>query len=131
MWILTDIFQAVLALIAVKLAMSYPEATRIHLILDNLNIHCQKSLTDAFGSQMGSEVWERFVIHQIPKHRSWLNQAEIEIGIFSRQCLGNRRIPDLRTIRQESKAWCRRINKAATKINWRFDRTTARRAFGY
>jgi len=119
------------ALVALKPAMSYPEATRIHLVLDKLNIHCQKSLTDAVGSQMGSEVWERFVIHHTPKHGSWLNQAEIEIGIFSKQCLGKRRIPDLRTLRQESKAWSRRINKAATKINWRFDRVAARKTFGY
>ncbi len=76
--------------VAVKLAMSYPEATRIHLVLDNLNIHCQKSLTDAFGSQMGSEVWERFAIHHTLKHGSRLNQAEIEIGIFAKQCLGKR-----------------------------------------
>ncbi len=58
------------ALVALKLAMSYPGATRTYLVMDNLNIHCQKSLTDAFGSQMGSEVWERFVIHHTPKHGS-------------------------------------------------------------
>ena len=119
------------ALVVLELAMAYPKATSIHLVMDNLNIHCEKSLTDAFGSQIAAQVWGRFAIHHTPKHGSWLNQAEIEIGIFYKQCLGNRRIPDLQTLRKEAKAWCRRINKAATKINWRFDRKTARKTFGY
>jgi hypothetical protein len=66
-----------------------------------------------------------------PKHGSWLNQAEIEIGLFTRQCLGKRRIPDLTTLRRESRAWNRRMNRDQVKINWRFDRTAARRKFGY
>lgn len=119
------------ALVVLKLAMSYPKANKIHLVLDNLNIHCEKSLTDAFGAEMGSQVWGRFAIHHTPKHGSWLNQAEIEIGIFSKQCLGKRRIPDFPTLSKESTAWHRRINKAATKINWQFDRKAARKTFGY
>ena len=66
-----------------------------------------------------------------PTHGSWLNQAEIEIGIFSRQCLGTRRIPDLKTLRRESRAWNRRMNRDRIKINWKFDRRAARRKFGY
>jgi hypothetical protein len=54
---------------------------------------------------MGCEIWDRFTIHLTPKHESWLNQAEIEIGFFSRQCLGKRRIPDLPLLRRESRAW--------------------------
>ncbi|MGH9342246.1 MAG: transposase, partial [Terriglobia bacterium] len=103
----------------------------IHLVMDNLNIHCRKSLTDAFGAETGSEIWDRFTVHYTPTHGSWLNQAEIEIGIFSRQCLGNRRIPDLKKLRRESRAWNRRINRAHTRINWTFDRKTASRKFGY
>ena len=57
--------------------------------------------------------------------------AEIEIGIFSRQCLGTRRIPDLKTLSRESRAWNRQMNRARTKINWTFDRKAARRKFGY
>jgi hypothetical protein len=53
---------------------------------------------------MAAEVWDRFTIHHTPTHGSWLIQAEIEIGIFSRQCLGKRRIPDLRTLCRETKA---------------------------
>jgi hypothetical protein len=81
--------------------------------------------------EIGSEVWDRFTVHYTPKHGSWLNQAEIEIGLFSRQCLGKRRIPDLHTLRQEAHAWNRRINRARTKINWKFTRKAARRKFGY
>ena len=111
--------------------MQYPDADTIHLVLDNLNIHCLKSLTHAFGVEMGCEVWDRFTIHLTPKHGSWLNQAEIEIGLFSRQCLGRRRIPDLGSLRRETRAWNRRMNRDKVKINWKFDRRTARRKFGY
>jgi hypothetical protein len=114
-----------------EVAMQYPHAGTIHLVMDNLNIHCRKSLTDLLGDETGGEVWDRFTIHYTPKHGSWLNQAEIEIGIFSRQCLGKRRIPDLHTLRSEASAWNRRINHARTRINWKFDRKTARRKFGY
>jgi len=65
------------ARVACELAMHYRQAKTIHLVLDNLNIHCQKSLTDAFGADMGTEIWNRFTIHYTPKHASWLNQAEI------------------------------------------------------
>ena len=119
------------ARVACELAMQYPHADTIHLVMDNLNIHGRKSLTDAFGAEMGGEIWDRFTVHYTPKHGSWLNQAEIEIGIFSRQCLGKRRIPDLETLRREAKAWNRRMNRDRVKINWKFDRKTARRKFGY
>ena len=119
------------ARVAFQLAMQYSEAETIHLVMDNLNIHRRKSLTDAFGQEVGGEIWDRFTVHHTPPHGSWLNQAEIEIGIFSRQCLGTRRIPDLKTLRREARAWNRRMNRARIKINWRFDRKAARRKFGY
>ena len=119
------------AQVAVKLAMAYPEAETIHLVLDNLNIDRRKALADVFGAEMAAEVWNRFTVHYTPTHGSWLNQAETEIGIFSRQCLGHRRIPDLKTLRQEAKAWNRRMNRDRVKIAWKFDRKTARRKFGY
>jgi len=59
-----------------------------------------------------------------------LNQAEIEIGLFSRQCLGERRIPDLVTLRREAAAWNFRVNRERIKIDWRLDRKTARRKLG-
>lgn len=116
---------------AFQIALHYMEANTIHLVLDNLNIHRRKSLTDWFGGEIGSEIWDRFTIHYTPTHGSWLNQAEIEIGLFARQCLGRRRIPDLTTLRREARAWNRRVNRARTKIKWTFDRKTARRKFGY
>ena len=119
------------AQVAVTLALAYPEAKTIHLVMDNLNIHRRKALVDAFGAEMAAEVWGRFAVHYTPTHGSWLNQAEIEIGLFSRQCLGNRRIPDLQTLRRESRAWNRRMNRGLIKINWKFDRRAARRKFHY
>ena len=102
-----------------KLAMEYRDATTIHLVLDNLNIHRRKSLTDLLGDQVGGEVWDRFTVHHTQTHGSWLNQAEIEIGLLSRQCLGSRRIPDLKTFRKEVRAWNRDANRRQIKINRR------------
>ena len=119
------------ARVAGDLATQYPEANTIHLVMDNLNIHCRKSLTDTFGIEVGSEIWNRFTVHFTPTHGSWLDQAEIEIGLYSRQCLGARRIPDLQTLRRESRAWNRRVNRDRVKIDWTFDRRAARRKFGY
>jgi DDE superfamily endonuclease len=119
------------AQVAVTLALEYSEAKTIHLVLDNLNIHRRKALRDAFGAEMAAEVWNRFTVHYTPTHGSWLNQAEIEIGIFTRQCLGTRRIPNLKILRWEARAWNRRMNRDRIRINWKFDRKAARRKFGY
>jgi hypothetical protein len=119
------------AQVAVSLALAYPAAKTIHLVMDNLNIHSQKSLVEVFGAAMAAEVWDRFQVHYTPSHGSWLNQAEIEIGIFARQCLGKRRIPNLESLRREAKAWNRRMNRDRVQIAWKFDRKTARRKFGY
>src|SRR3989454_8297771 len=81
----------------------YPAAKTIHLVMDNLNIHCRKSLTDYFGGQKGGNIWDRLTVHYTPKHGSWLNRAEIELSLYSRQCLGNRRIPDLGKLQRETK----------------------------
>jgi len=70
-------------------------------------------------------------VHYTPKHGSWLNQAEIELSLYARQCLGKRQIPDLKTLRRETKAWNRRANQKPTKINWRFTRKKARKVFKY
>ena len=73
-----------------RIAISYPAAKTIHLVLDNLNSHCRKSLVGCYGEEFGDYLWKRFSVHYTPKHGSWLNQAEIEISLFSRQCLGRR-----------------------------------------
>ena len=119
------------ARVTVDLALAYPEARTIHLVMDNLNIHRQKALADVFGAEMTAQVWDRFTIHYTPTHGSWLNQAEIEIGLFSRQCLGKRRIPSLKILKVEARAWNRRMNRNRVKIDWKFDRRAARRKFGY
>ena len=119
------------AQVVATLALEYPKAKTIHLVMDNLNIHCRKSLADVYGAEMAAAVWDRFTVHHTPTHGSWLNRAEIEIGIFARQCLGNRRIPDLKTLRREARAWNRRVNRDRIKIAWKFDRQAARRKFGY
>jgi hypothetical protein len=119
------------AQVAVHLALQYSTARTIHLVLDNLNIHRRKSLTDLLGEQIGNEVWNCFTVHYTPAHGSWLNQAEIEIGLLSRQCLGRRRIPDLLTLQRETRAWNGRMNRSRVKIDWRFDRKAARRKFQY
>jgi hypothetical protein len=99
--------------------------------MDNLSSHSQRSLVAVFGTEMAAEVWNPFTVHYTPTHGSWLNQAEIEIGIFTRQCLEKRRIPDLKTLCREAKAWNRRMNRDRVKITRKFDRKTARRKFGY
>ena len=113
------------------LADAYPRARTIHLVMDNLNTHCRKSLTDRYGDKVGARLWKRLTVHYTPKHGSWLNQAEIEIGLFSRQCLGKRRIAHLGRLRTEARAWNRRVNREPVRIYWKFDRQAARRTFHY
>ena len=110
---------------------AYPAATTIQFVMDNLNIHRRKSLTDHFGQERGNEIWDRLTVHYTPKHGSWLNQAEIEISLFARQCLGSRRIPTLAELQQQSLAWNEKINREVKKINWTFSRKKARNKFSY
>ena len=114
-----------------QLALRYVGVKTIHLVVDNLNIHSQKSLTDALGDEVGADVWGRFTVHYTPRHGSWLNQAEIEIGLFARQCLGKRRIPTLPHLQRESNAWNGRMNRDKVAINRQFTRQKARQTFGY
>jgi transposase len=114
-----------------RVVAAYPRARTIHLVMDNLNIHCEKSLTDQFGARTGKRLWRRLTAHFTPKHGSWLNQAEIELSLVSRGCLGRRRIPDLAQLRRDTRAWNTRANRAKTRIQWRFTRKDARRKFGY
>lgn len=114
-----------------KLVEQYPFARTIHLVMDNLNIHCRKSLTDRFGEQEGGYLWSRLTVHYTPKHGSWLNQAEIELSMFSRQCLGRRRIAKFNQLKQETSAWTRQATRKRVRINWRFTRRKARRLFRY
>ena len=113
------------------IAEHYPAADTIHLVMDNLSSHSRKAVVERFGEKAGSWLWERFTVHYTPKHGSWLNQAEIEISLFSRQCLGQRRIPSFGALRREARAWNRSMNRDRIAIGWQFTRRKARRKFGY
>jgi hypothetical protein len=119
------------ALVIQGLVAAYPFARRIHLVMDNLNIHCRKSLIDHLGAKQGRYLWSRLKVHYTPKHGSWLNQAEIELSLVSRQCLGTRRIPNLDALQAEIGAWNIRANHDKTRIQWKFTRKAARARFGY
>jgi hypothetical protein len=109
----------------------YPCANTIHLVMDNLNVHRRKTLTDYFGEEQGGDLWNRLTVHYTPKHGSWLNQAEIELSRFARQCLGKRRIPSLFLLRRETRAWNRTVNRNKVIIDGRFTRMKARQKFNY
>lgn len=109
----------------------YPNCKTIHLVMDNLKTHSEKSLIKTFGKRQGSKIWKYFTVHYTPKHASWLNQAEIEISICSKQCLGKRRFENAVRLRSEVLKWERRANKTGVKINWRFSTKDARRKFRY
>jgi transposase len=113
------------------LTQRYAAAHTIHLVMDNLNTHSPKSLIDRFGEEKGRRLWDRLTLHYTPKHGSWLNQAEIELSLYSRECLGTRRFPDLGLLQQETRAWNRQTNLKRTKINWTFTRRKARKTFSY
>ena len=113
------------------IAEHYPAADTIHLIVDNLSTHTRKALVKRFGEEAGGWLWNRFTVHYTPKHGSWLNQAEIEISLFSRQCLGKRRIGDIATLRRQTKAWNHRTNRDRVTIQWKFTRKQARRKMNY
>lgn len=109
----------------------YKDAARIVVVMDNLNIHNERSLIKFYGEEEGKALWERFEVHYTPKHASWLNQAEIAIGMYSRQCLGNTRIADIEALRKKTKAWNRIANRKNVCINWKFNRSDAREKFEY
>jgi transposase len=114
----------------VEIVASYPEAKTIHLVMDNLSSHNRKALVDRFGEKIGAMLWDRCTVHYTPKHGSWLNQAEIEISLFSRQCLGQRRIPSLGQLQREASAEPENERNCVT-IHWQFTRKNARKKFGY
>lgn len=105
-----------------QIEQAYPEAETIHLVVDNLSTHSRKALTDWYGEECGGWLWDRFTVHHTPKHGSWLNQAEIEIGLFSRQCLGKRRIATIEELTTQATAWNERTNHNKTTIEWKFTR---------
>jgi hypothetical protein len=103
----------------------YPEAERIVLVMDNVNTHGPASLYEVFPLAEAKRLADKLEIHYTPKHGSWLNMAEIELSVLSRQCL-DRRIPDAATLIAEVRAWEARRHATSGSINWRFSTVDAR-----
>lgn len=103
----------------------YPSATVIVLVQDNLNTHTPGSLYHAFAPAEAKRILDRLEIHYTPKHGSWLNIAEIELSILSRQCL-DQRIPDQQTLVREVSAWKQERDAKSSKVDWRFTTRDAR-----
>ena len=103
----------------------YSQAQKVILVCDNLNTHKIASLYEAFEPKDARQLAERFEIHYTPKHGSWLNVAEIELSVFTKQCL-DRRIPDMATLQQEAEAWYRKRNAKQKSVDWQFTTEDAR-----
>ena len=103
----------------------HPEAEKIVVVLDNLNTHTPAAFYLAFEPEEARRLVNRFEFHFTPKHGSWLNMAEIELSVLSRQCL-KRRIPDEPTLDWEVQAWARERNSKVVKVDWRFSTADAR-----
>lgn len=102
----------------------YPDTMRIQLVLDNLNTHNESSFYKMYGPDEAERILSKIEFHYTPVHASWLNVAEIEIGVMDTECT-RRRIPEKETLRQEVMAWERKRNKRKCKINWKFTRDKA------
>lgn len=104
----------------------HPAAERIVLVLDHLNTHSPASLYEAFAPAEARRLTEKLEIHYTPKHGSWLNMAEIEIGVLARECLNQRRLESQEHLAAEVAAWERERNTAKAKVDWRFTSKDAR-----
>lgn len=103
----------------------YPDAEKIVLVMDNLNTHKAASLYKKYPAAEARRIIKRFEIHYTPKHGSWLDIAEIELNVMTRQCL-SRRIDNIHRLRAELAAWEAERNAAAAKVNWHFRTADAR-----
>jgi hypothetical protein len=103
----------------------YPEATKIRVVLDNLSTHTPAALYEAFPPAEARRILRRIEFHYTPKHGSWLNMAEIELSVLSRQCL-NRRLGSRDAVRREVAAWEQPRNQSGATITWRFTADKAR-----
>lgn len=107
------------------LEVDYPEAEKVILVCDQLNTHIIAALYQTFPAAQARALARRLEIHYTPKHGSWLNVAEIELSVLSRQCL-DRRIPDIESLRREVEAWCIQRNEARKAVDWQFTTADAR-----
>jgi hypothetical protein len=103
----------------------YPQAEQIRVVLDNLSTHSAGALYETFPAPEARRVMRRLEFHYVPKHASWLNMVEIEIGVLRRQCL-DRRIGDRQQLVTEITAWEDQRNAAAARVRWMFTTERAR-----
>lgn len=108
------------------LTVLYPTATKVRLVLDNLNTHTVAALYDTFPAAAARRLARRLEFHFTPKHGSWLNAVELEFAALSKQCL-DRRIGSIEALTTEVTAWCSERNVSGPIIDWRFDTLTARK----
>lgn len=112
-----------------ELIKKYPKAKIIRLIVDNLNTHNTSSFYETFGKNDAVKIAKKIEFHYTPAHASWLNVAEIEIGVMDTECTG-RRIKSKEMLAQEVEAWTKRRNKQRKKINWAFTKQKADKKLG-
>ncbi len=103
----------------------FKNATKVRLVMDNLNTHPPSALYEVFPPKEAKRVWDRFEFIYTPKHGSWLNMAGIELNVLNGQCL-NRRIDNIEAVREQVRAWCEHRNNMQAKINWQFTTEDAR-----
>jgi hypothetical protein len=103
----------------------YPDADQVLLVLDNLNTHTPVALYETFEPAEAKRILDQLEFHYTPKHGSWLNMVEIEIGVLCEQCLADR-IPDEETLRDEIAAWEMKRNEQRATVNWQFTTLDAR-----
>ena len=104
----------------------FPDAIKLHIVLDNLNTHNKSALYETYSKKEADRILKKIKFHYTPKHGSWLNVAEIEIGSMDTQCT-RRRIESKALLRSEVQAWTARRNKIKDTIDWRFTRQKADR----
>jgi len=97
----------------------YSDVEKIVLVMDNLNTHKKASLYETFEAPKAKRIADKLEIHYTPKHGSWLNMAEIELSVLSRQCLAER-MGNIRRLEKEVVAWSEKRNTKEVKVNWRF-----------
>jgi len=107
------------------LEVHYPQAPKIRLVMDNLNTHSIASLYQAFDPETARRLAKRLEIHYTPKHGSWLNIAEIELSVMTRECLG-RRIPSIEVLSIELAVWEKNRNENQKGVDWQFTTDDAR-----
>lgn len=106
----------------------YPQADRIVVVCDNLNIHDTASLYELYGAELARQIAKRFEFHYTPKHASWLNMAEIELSVLETECLA-RRLGSVAQVESEVAAWVVGRNRKEAGIDWQFTKEQAREKF--